>query len=607
MYQTNMKERPQELPESSRGLACCHPGVNVCRASTATSSPPLEENTGQQMNVKSAQSSARQPDVCYVEETRATNRRFLRSEEESLAGHFQTEHRRSVAELRDFDVKMDGALHDKQGKAKGKTNRSKSIAGTFTANKRPHSLTDELDVKTECSFLRHSSCIPTPGGPTALYFDEDITSGDPSVVSQPSNLQWWPRNQPYYPSCPHCTQEILPNRSSSYPREGYHPSLPTGHIHVEYHPPQDKREPCGKRQQVFITNNDQIDDEIFLTEVTIDLQTEQASSRRSHYSNLPSYRGTSWPGSTELGVEEEDITDYRRWDYSCWRMSRTDSRCSNYTLYANTSDPGAPEPTYENVFECALRESIAETASWPTPSPSGSHINWLREPIYATVGGQPGDEEGLTAYMHEESSRSGSVSRFQDPALALDACTDGLISPSSSTATLCPEDECQSVCTKSTYAEGDDASVDRRISTSLSSKVPECENNSETQPPKLPPKLSQRKPPGLKLQIPSTDTLNEDCVSHTRHLPASNTPNEVYGLQIRLPVQSEGSLSSTCSDAPTSPIYPSPLQRDKVPLYFPSGSTLGNQDGSRSEEGDRRGALYVVVGSTPKGKCEEMF
>lgn len=307
----------------------------------------------------------------------------------------------------------------------------------------------------------------------------------------------------------------------------------------------------------------------------------EAVTCSSRLSDSPDSRRTS---QTEApACETSDIRDAGLWDYNMWRAGRSPSCCSTNTIYANTSDPGAPEPTYENVFECLLREASVP----PVPSPSAASRGWAEEPIYATLGEQLHDGECVTDFRHEKSSSpdppedpraalatpaaSGRTCLPEDEASDSSATSSGdEFSPSASTLTLRPGGEGQA-----SEAGGHDT-VEEDAAKNHSSEADQsgaaaAAAFSHTPPPSLPPKLLHKKPPGLKL-----------------HIPGAASPTENYGLQVRLPLVREGSLPSPS---------PSPLD--------PAASTSHEGEVSPLEAGHaapRQGSLYVVVGSASPGE-----
>ncbi|MPC37349.1 uncharacterized protein LOC123514177 [Portunus trituberculatus] len=248
------------------------------------------------------------------------------------------------------------------------------------------------------------------------------------------------------------------------------------------------------------------------------------------------------------------------WNYNMWRAARSPSCCSTNTIYANTSDPGVPQPTYENVFECLVHEGSTP----PIPSPG-----WPDEPIYATLGGQVGDE-GVTDFMGEESPDQAVLEASQtaagkhcpsDDKDADSSSTDSgdEFNPSASTLTLRPGGDGQA-------CEAGDHETEEQNTTERGHA-----HASDTPPPPLPPKLLKKKPPGLKLHIPETVPATED-----------------YGLQVRLPVERDGNLVSSSSGVPPAPSSP--------------GSETVRQD----QPGNcRQGSLYVVVGSSSASSTGE--
>lgn len=301
----------------------------------------------------------------------------------------------------------------------------------------------------------------------------------------------------------------------------------------------------------------------------------EAVTCSSRLSDSPDPRRTS---QTEaVPCEADDLKDVVLWDYKMWREGRSPSCSSNNTIYANTSDPGAPEPTYENVFECLLRESSVP----PAPSSSAAPRGWAEEPIYATLGEQLLDGECVTDFRQEQScprihpmdprvaaaapASSGGTCPSEDEASDSSATGSGdEFSPSASTLTLRPGGE--------SHASGagghDTVEQDTAKDLPIESDQPDATAAApHTPPPTLPPKLLRKKPPGLKL-----------------HIPGAAPPTDNYGLQVRLPLMGERST-------------PSPLH--------PVAST-GHEGEAASQEAEdaapRQGSLYVVVGSASPGE-----
>lgn len=301
----------------------------------------------------------------------------------------------------------------------------------------------------------------------------------------------------------------------------------------------------------------------------------------SRLSDSPDSRRT--PQTEVLTCEASDVRDAGLCNHM-WRAGRSPSCCSTNTIYANTSDPGAPEPTYENVFECLLRDSSVP----PVSSPPAASRGWDEEPIYATLGEQLLDGECVTDFRHETSSprdhpedprAASAVSLAPERAcLAEDDASDTSatssgdeFSPSASTLTLRPGGE-----GKASGAGGHDT-VQQNEAKDLPSEADQSgaataadaasAANRLTPPPSLPPKLLHKKPPGLKLHIPK---------------PAS--PTEDYGLQVRLPMEGEGSLPS-----------PPPSSLDPAASASHEGDVASVEAGHTAP---RQGSLYVVVGSS---------
>ena len=278
----------------------------------------------------------------------------------------------------------------------------------------------------------------------------------------------------------------------------------------------------------------------------------EAGACNTRLSDSPETRRTS---QTEPQLPEG------AWDYNMWRTARSPSCCSTSTIYANTSDPGVSQPTYENVFECLVREGST------TPIPS--HC-WPDEPIYATLGGQVG-EEGVTDFMGEasyphvvlEASQAAAGRPYPNEDKDADSSStdsgDGF-SQSASTLTLRPGGEGQAC------EVGDHKTEEQDTTESGHAHAP------DTPPPALPPKLLKKKPPGLKLHIPETVPATED-----------------YGLQVRLPVERDENLTSSSSGVPPAP------------------SSLGSEVVVRQDQpGEcRQGSLYVVVGSSSSSSTGE--
>lgn len=294
----------------------------------------------------------------------------------------------------------------------------------------------------------------------------------------------------------------------------------------------------------------------------------------SRLSDSPDSRRT--PQTEVLTCAASDVRDAGPWNYM-WRAGRSPSCCSTNTIYANTSDPGAPDPTYENVFECLLRDSSVP----PISSPPAAARGWAEEPIYATLGEQLFDGECVTDFRHDTSgprdhSKDPRAASAVSPAperacLAEDDTSDTSatssedeFSPSASTLTLRPGGE-----GKASGAVGHDT-VQQDEAKDLPNEADQsgaasAAANRPTPPPSLPPKLLHKKPPGLKLHIPK---------------PAS--PTEDYGLQVRLPMEGEGCLPS-----------PSPL--DPAVSANHEGEVASVEAGHAAP---RQGSLYVVVGSS---------
>lgn len=283
----------------------------------------------------------------------------------------------------------------------------------------------------------------------------------------------------------------------------------------------------------------------------------EAAACNSRLSDSPETRRSS---QTESGMFEPG--EIGPWDYNIWRAGRSPSCCSTNTIYANTSDPGAPQATYENVFECLVREG-----STPTPSPG-----WHEEPIYATLGEQHLEEEDVTDFMHEElSSRdytdashvaSGRTCLTEDEAADSSGTSSGdEFSPSASTLTLRPGGEGQASGSGCHKAEEQDTAKH------LHGKPTKHAHGPDSPPPALPPKLLKKKPTGLKLHIPEAVPTTED-----------------YGLQVRLPLERDENTSSS----PGLPPAPSDLEGEAVKHSHRAGC--------------RQGSLYVVVGSSSPGE-----
>ena len=281
----------------------------------------------------------------------------------------------------------------------------------------------------------------------------------------------------------------------------------------------------------------------------------EAAACNSRLSDSPETRKTS---QTEPSMFVAGETE--PWDYNIWREDRSPSCCSTNTIYANTSDPGAPQATYENVFECLEREGSTP----PLLSPG-----WHDEPIYATLGEQP-EDEGVTDFMHEESSprvllkpsQVASRKTEDDAADSSGTSSADEFSPSASTLTLRPGNEGKASGSGDHKAEEQDAVKSLQKETTRRIHAP------DTPPPALPPKLLKKKPPGLKLHIPEAVPATED-----------------YGLQVRLPLERDESFSPFSSGMPT------------VPL---------RHEGEATKQGHppvcRQGSLYVVVGSSSPGE-----
>ncbi|XP_069987788.1 uncharacterized protein [Penaeus vannamei] len=436
---------------------------------------------------------------------------------------------------------------------------------------------DESDGRTECGILRHPSCMSSSGGPTAVYFDD---AADPRRLSG----RWKPPPGVSEAPCPHCPREVVPPATSS---QHCSPTLPSAYqvasdLRLYGHGaaaqpgkqgPEGEASPAGR---------------VFLTETMI----REPSSQW-----LPTDAGAGEPAwaftdatarlsPTDLAGEDAELEDERLWNREYWRTSRSCSRCSSATIYANTSDPGAPEPTYENVFECALREAGGDDPSpWPAP-PARTLDSWCEEPIYATVAGQLADEdedEAVTAFRRDSSEerdspppvgpRASVAGRkpqvpLADLKLFLHAQKSTGTSPSSSTATLCPEDDPQD------SSEGGDT-LERRGRRSCQPRafLPPSPAAAE-EPPTLPPKARAR------------------AVASS---PASESPPEDYGLRIRLPVLGEDPRGSDKGQ------YAAPLPHlahpdGRAPLRL-AAHPVKEERVKTDEEENGRGSLYVVIGS----------
>lgn len=315
----------------------------------------------------------------------------------------------------------------------------------------------------------------------------------------------------------------------------------------------------------------------------------EAVPGNSRLSDSPDSRRTPQPEVLACGAN--DASDPGLWNYM-WRAGRSPSCCSTNTIYANTSDPGAPEPTYENVFECLLRESSAP----PVPSPPAAAGGWAEEPIYATLGEQLLDGECVTDFRHETSSPR---DHLEDPRIASagspapegacpveedasdtsDTSSGDEFSPSASTLTLRPSGEAKASAAGGHDTVQEDEAKDLPSEADQSGAAAAAAIR-HTPPPSLPPKLLHKKPPGLRLHIPK---------------PAS--PTEGYGLQVRLPMEGEGRLP-----APPPPPSPSPPPPPSPSALNPAAcASHEGESGASVEAGHsapRQGSLYVVVGSS---------
>lgn len=299
----------------------------------------------------------------------------------------------------------------------------------------------------------------------------------------------------------------------------------------------------------------------------------------SRLSDSPDSRRTS---QTEvLTCEPSDLRAAGLWDYNMWREGRSPSCCSTNTIYANTSDPGAPEPTYENVFECLLRESSVP----PVASPPAATPCCAEEPIYATLGEQLRDGECITDFRcetpsprdHPEDPRpapaipsaSGSACMPEDDVSDSSATSsEDEFSPSASTLTLRPGVESKASAAESRDAVSQDEANDFPNEADQSGVAAAAATGGrDTPPPTLPPKLLHKKPPGLKL-----------------HIPGAASPTGNHGLQAHLPLEREGSLS-----------MPSPTPLDPTDSTTHEGGVGSVETGHSAP---RQGSLYVVVGSS---------
>ncbi|ROT70830.1 hypothetical protein C7M84_010849 [Penaeus vannamei] len=426
------------------------------------------------------------------------------------------------------------------GEGRGKARRALTVSPGGLVSPQPRhrdslsdrSLTslDESDGRTECGILRHPSCMSSSGGPTAVYFDD---AADP----RRSSGRWKPPPGVSEAPCPHCPREVVPPATSS---QHCSPTLPSAYqvasdLRLYGHGaaaqpgrqgPEGEASPAGR---------------VFLTETMI---------REPGSQWLPTDAGGGEPAwaftdatarlsPTDLAGEDAELEDECLWNREYWRTSRSCSRCSSATIYANTSDPGAPEPTYENVFD------------------------WCEEPIYATVAGQLADEdedEAVTAFRRDSSEerdspppvgpRASVAGRkpqvpLADLKLFLHAQKSTGTSPSSSTATLCPEDDPQD------SSEGGDT-LERRGRRSCQPRA-----------------------------------------------PASESPPEDYGLRIRLPVLGEDPRGSDKGQ------YAAPLPHlahpdGRAPLRL-AAHPVKEERAKTDEEENGRGSLYVVIGSAAGG------
>lgn len=597
-----MTKHPQDS-SASAGLVCCH-SPNRCEV-TDQSEDIRELTSGAvaveavaEHQVRDNELSADPSDADATEDHpgTSTGTQSVCCEEGVPAPPGMRTHKSFPSKLPDSKSKKSKVLQGRQKKGEADKSLGESFVELGTTNKRSKPPTDDAGVDPDCSILTQSSCVSASEGPSALYFDEDIQNKNFMTVPRDAGIQPSTRSELYYPDCPECCRTSFHDTASSWLQEKCPPSSSSCR-HTDTH--------SSKHEGVLmapdsIINNGQTGNKVFLTEAVDEAEMEYLSPySASRCSDPPSGFRSSWVSGEQAG---EDMAGPACWDYNYWRLSRCDSRCSGSTMYANTSDIGAPEPTYENVFECSLRESSSDRAAWLTPSPADSHMSWMEEPIYATVGGQDDDDdEAITTFMLDEMDRDDSLPRNpnvshvfpeteqqlkDDISGSADLRFEGGISSSSSTRTLCPDDTCLTTESQNTTSEGSEETGDRMTTTDISGNSKTLGDSSQTLPPKLPPKNIHKKPTGLKLFIPAV----------------IGSASEDYGLQIRLPLLRDASFRNSCSDDPVVPTSSSCLPGDEAPLSCPAGFLPGDPAAvAMDENGCESGALYVVIGSASAG------
>ncbi|XP_066956658.1 uncharacterized protein [Macrobrachium rosenbergii] len=449
--------------------------------------------------------------------------------------------------------------------------QKKEFAGTVFEDEEP---------RIECTKILQPDCVQTSSaGPTAIYFDDLHMPNRSSPFDQVAQRNHKPLNAAYdqkgsyYPA----DQKPVPPYD---PPLSYYPSFSCecdddsnaalGHqsctipsVHVSKAEADDVQ-----RRQKF-----------FLTETPVDLGYPMPDSQGCHNHPTLLYMTTRL-NSEERIIEKSPEVPPRPWAFSkkdndSLRGSTSGSSISSGTRYANTSDLGAPESRYLNVFESACREESVERAQFC----------WQEEPIYATVGEQcPDEKEGPQTSLPYNSGvrnmQGGKHWRSPNPSMkeendenlnkfrnARHLETDKS-SLSSSTQTLCPEEP-----TIVVDDAGKDNSDCRKVKGSVSSK-----------PPKFPPK-------NLDDNIEPPDLPSKAM---------SEPPHEIYGLRIRLPLLRSGSCGVSEAE-----IFHPPRSRPVPPprcssMPYPPPKPVSPRLKEVIPPGDlnKRGPLYVVIGTS---------
>ncbi|XP_064115189.1 uncharacterized protein LOC135221314 [Macrobrachium nipponense] len=493
----------------------------------------------------------------------------------------------NASETGDFDEKKirkrKENFHDTVSEIPMKSVKKRSFTREITSNKSSKeeqkkelagAVFEDEEPRIECTKLLQSDCVQTSSaGPTAIYFDDHPMPNRSSPFDYVAQRNHKALNAAYDPKCSYYPADQKPVPPYGSPLS-YYPSF-------SCECDDDSHAAVGQQSctipSVHVTKAEaddvQCQQKFFLTETPVDLGYPMADSQGCHNHPTLLYM-TSRLNSEERIIEKSPEVPPRPWAFSkndkdSLRGSTTGSCISSGTRYANTSDLGAPESRYLNVFESSFREESVERAQFC----------WQEEPIYATVGEQcPDGKESPQTSLHYNigvkhwHSLNPSIKEENDEDLnklrnARHLETDKS-SLSSSTQTLCPEEPTIVV---------DDAGKDnpdgRKVKRLASSK-----------PPKLPPKTldDNIEPPDLPSKA------------------MSEPPHEIYGLRIRLPLLRSGSCGVSEAE-----IFHPPKSRPVPPprcssMPYPPPKPVSPRLKEVVSSGDlhKRGPLYVVIGTS---------